>query len=74
MMEANIKEMCDFKVMFGAYEYKIDFAWLLSDRTPVWYDGYTHKDGVCFYRIFTPEEICDAVKVQIFNPRKDGGE
>ena len=57
-MEANRKEECAFDVKFKGENWNINACWLNTATDNVcWYEGTTQRDGVNFYRTFSPSEI-----------------
>lgn len=56
-MEAQTKQSCDFTVKINGENWHIVTMWRKTDREPAWYDGSTCRNGVRFYRIFTPNEV-----------------
>lgn len=55
--EANRRESCDFEVNFKDEAWQIEMAYITPAGDVAWYDGNTCRDGVRFYRTFSPTEI-----------------
>ena len=63
MKEANRNYPCDFDIKFNEENWHIYSRWVDRTNRVVWYDGRIDRNGITFYRVFSPDEI-DVPKVE----------